>query len=484
MASVRQDIAKLGDIWNPTMEWYARAMGAMWVIPLQDRRGWRYLAAIHGTDLTATGWPSRGAILQGDALPAGDEAEQMWNQCEHGTWYFLPWHRGYVAAFEAIVAQKVKELGGPADWKLPYWNYLDMDNPAARRIPAAFSEPVLPDGSGNPLAQFARSATGMLTTLTTDGQDIDLKCMALEAFTANPGAAGFGGSPSGADGVGASGGAMESNPHNLIHVMAGGLGGFLSDPAYAALDPLFWVHHCNIDRLWSAWLARDGNTQENSAQWREGEAPRQFLMPQPDGTLQRFYPRETLPGERLDPKYDDLVAGTTDAPTGAIPAVVGGAVMGNAMPARLSDKPPAPAQLLGSNTQSLQVAANAAVSRIKLSGPAVPAGLAPKRYYAVFENVRGDAASSTLAVSVGLPGGSVQDALRADTAVLFGLAKASTSHGANGLNVSVEITDQVARLAIQHGAMPDELEVHVQQAGPLAMGTVTVGKTSIVSQDT
>jgi tyrosinase len=49
----------------------------------------------------------------------------MWNQCQHQGWYFVNWHRGYVFAFEAIIAKTIKDLGGPADWTLPYWNYLD-----------------------------------------------------------------------------------------------------------------------------------------------------------------------------------------------------------------------------------------------------------------------------------------------------------------------------------------------------------------------
>jgi tyrosinase len=49
----------------------------------------------------------------------------MWNQCQHQGWYFVNWHRGYVFAFEAIIAKTIKDLGGPAGWTLPYWNYLD-----------------------------------------------------------------------------------------------------------------------------------------------------------------------------------------------------------------------------------------------------------------------------------------------------------------------------------------------------------------------
>lgn len=30
------------------------------------------------------------------------------------------------------------------------------------------------------------------------------------------------------------------------------MGGFSTAP----LDPIFWLHHCNIDRLWEVWVQR------------------------------------------------------------------------------------------------------------------------------------------------------------------------------------------------------------------------------------
>jgi hypothetical protein len=30
------------------------------------------------------------------------------------------------------------------------------------------------------------------------------------------------------------------------------------DPNCAALDPIFWLHHANVDRLWNNWLALGG----------------------------------------------------------------------------------------------------------------------------------------------------------------------------------------------------------------------------------
>ena len=41
--------------------------------------------------------------------------------------------------------------------------------------------------------------------------------------------------------------------------MHGAVGGWMGRFNTAGLDPLFWLHHCNIDRLWSVWLAMDSN---------------------------------------------------------------------------------------------------------------------------------------------------------------------------------------------------------------------------------
>ncbi|KAF3932010.1 Tyrosinase [Dactylellina cionopaga] len=40
--------------------------------------------------------------------------------------------------------------------------------------------------------------------------------------------------------------------HNHIH---NAIKGFMTDPQSAAFDPLFWLHHCNVDRLIAIWQA-------------------------------------------------------------------------------------------------------------------------------------------------------------------------------------------------------------------------------------
>src|ERR1700676_2644330 len=153
MTTVRQDVATLGSGWNKTLLNYALAMQELDKLPISNRNSWKFLGAIHGFDREL--WISRGLLKPNDAVPQDLTNKTYGNQCQHGSWFFLSWHRGYLFAFEAIVAAKVKELTGD-DWALPYWNYLDSDNPNARRVPDAFLADTLPDGAPNPLKKYPR----------------------------------------------------------------------------------------------------------------------------------------------------------------------------------------------------------------------------------------------------------------------------------------------------------------------------------------
>ena len=105
---VRKNVWKLPD-WDPIIDWYARAIAEMQTRPLSDPTSWRYQAAIHdylrGSDPNAK---------PADKLPSASDQKTFWSQCQHGSWYFLPWHRMYLAYFEQVVAATVQHLGGPA----------------------------------------------------------------------------------------------------------------------------------------------------------------------------------------------------------------------------------------------------------------------------------------------------------------------------------------------------------------------------------
>ncbi|KAG8922347.1 hypothetical protein FRC00_007549, partial [Tulasnella sp. 408] len=41
--------------------------------------------------------------------------------------------------------------------------------------------------------------------------------------------------------------------HDSFHVGLGGPSGHMNQPAYAAFDPIFWLHHANVDRVLAMW---------------------------------------------------------------------------------------------------------------------------------------------------------------------------------------------------------------------------------------
>jgi tyrosinase len=60
-------------------------------------------------------------------------------------------------------------------------------------------------------------------------------------------------------------GDLEMQPHNVVH---SDLGGLMGDPNTAAQDPIFWLHHGNIDRLWNRWIQQGGGRADPSdAAW-------------------------------------------------------------------------------------------------------------------------------------------------------------------------------------------------------------------------
>src|SRR6266550_4423638 len=100
---IRKDVWKLTD---DTLVWYARAVATMQSRTITDPTSWRYQAAIH--DYVSGADPL--AVL-GETLPSKTDMDTFWAQCQHGSWYFLPWHRGYLFYFEQIVRGIIQQLG-------------------------------------------------------------------------------------------------------------------------------------------------------------------------------------------------------------------------------------------------------------------------------------------------------------------------------------------------------------------------------------
>jgi hypothetical protein len=251
---VRRDIWTMPTPWNDSMVWYARAVLQMQTRSASDPTSWSYQAAIHGTFV-------RPALT-------------FWNNCQHQSWHFFPWHRMYLYYFERIVSAAVVQVGGPPDWTLPYWNY-ERGFPS-NTLPAAFREPFLPDGPQNPLYLPTRRSDAIQSGFQlTNRQVSTTEAMATTVFAAVDNKTSFGGGPVAPAQFAGAIGVLERQPHNNVHNVVGGkplsqcTGPWMSVIKCAANDPIFWLHHANIDRLWDVWLARGGSrANPTESAWR------------------------------------------------------------------------------------------------------------------------------------------------------------------------------------------------------------------------
>ncbi|MEA2329043.1 MAG: hypothetical protein QOE68_4002 [Thermoanaerobaculia bacterium] len=188
---------------------YGNAINAMKLLLPTNPLSWSYQAAIHGV------------------LPFGPPP--AWNTCEHGSLEFLSWHRMYLYWFERIIRKK----SGDPNFALPFWNY---GSSSQRYLPPPFRTsgtglfvPNANRGSGwNAGTSFLQS-----TAVSTSG------CLPQVPF-------------------GSFSGNLESTPHAAVHNAFGSTGGWMGSIYTAAQDPIFYLHHCNIDRLWNVWLAQGG----------------------------------------------------------------------------------------------------------------------------------------------------------------------------------------------------------------------------------
>jgi tyrosinase len=243
---VRRNVANLLAN-DPIITFYDKAIGAMKAKKLADPLSWRYQGAMHDYPPPASDFP-----VTADNPEPSDKS--FWRQCQHNSWYFLPWHRMYIHHFEKIIMTHVAQLGGPSDWALPYWNY--SASAAAALLPAPFRD------TASNLYIPQRSANANAGTAFADSGDTDTtQCMGSTTFSAAAPSPSFGGPSTGFNHAGGTMGLLEATPHGSMHVA---VGAYMASFRTAALDPIFWLHHCNIDRLWEAWL-RLGN--KNPPEW-------------------------------------------------------------------------------------------------------------------------------------------------------------------------------------------------------------------------
>ncbi|WP_442869378.1 tyrosinase family protein [Bradyrhizobium sp. CCBAU 11430] len=75
---------------------------------------------------------------------------------------------------------------------------------------------------------------------------------------------------------------LELDPHGAVHDL---VGGDMGNIRASAKDPVFWVHHANIDRLWTVWTKMAGHTNPNDTRWKQ-KKPSRTIRPRHEADRQ------------------------------------------------------------------------------------------------------------------------------------------------------------------------------------------------------
>jgi len=224
---------------------YGQAIEIMRELPDYDQRSWKYWWYTHWVK----GYPAalwdlsekkKAEVIASLPPEYRADAEAIWNGCQahpynpsnpeqYQQWYFLPWHRLMLNQFEGVI----REVLHDEEFTLPYWNPI-TGNPEDLIVPAVFRVP----GSTlyNGTRWFWVNGGERIDTLYRDWINLD----ALnEKFYIDSPTGNLGFNPR-----------LDQNPHFFTHFA---LGGDMAEFSTVGGDPMFYLHHANIDRLWESW---------------------------------------------------------------------------------------------------------------------------------------------------------------------------------------------------------------------------------------
>jgi hypothetical protein len=202
------------------------------------------------------------------------------NSCTHANWWFFPWHRAYLYYFEQIL----RAVAGDPSLTLPYWDWSD---PETRAIPGPFWTRYL-------YRVYRGPGIGPTSQVPDEYVDPDAVIAPILNITDF---ATFGGAAATAPLQQAGAGWLEGSPHNTVHSWVGGAMGIV---AWSAQDPIFWLHHANIDRLWTVWDAQHPNSYPTDSTWLH--QPFRFVAV--NGQAVTITPSQVLTTTALNYRYD------------------------------------------------------------------------------------------------------------------------------------------------------------------------------------
>ena len=179
------------------------------------------------------------------SLPSdGGITAKIWGTCQHGNLQFLPWHRIYLKYYE----RTLRKFSGVSSFALPYWDYYGTLGPSN-----GIALPTMMRGtaSSNTLVDTFRTR-GLNNNSTSIDPSTGDASQAFDFNTFSPFS-----------------NVLEQQPHGVMHC---GTGTGCQAPdmgivPVAGLDPVFYMHHANIDRLWQCWMVRKANGATINLAW-------------------------------------------------------------------------------------------------------------------------------------------------------------------------------------------------------------------------
>ncbi|MGY1707504.1 tyrosinase family protein [Geodermatophilus sp. SYSU D00697] len=199
--------------------------------------------------------------------------DQLDRNSAHSGPVFLPWHRLMLTLFELQVQRLVDD-----DFGLPYWDWSapGEDETSALWTDAGIGGSGTPVDDGpfradvfrvrlesDPLAGLRQTDRGLRRAIQRNARVPDLpspdQVRSLlddeKAYDAEPW-------DSSAEGMRnrLEGWLPPLQMHNRVHVWIGGD----MERATSPNDPVFYLNHCNVDRIWESWQVRQGRVYEPS----------------------------------------------------------------------------------------------------------------------------------------------------------------------------------------------------------------------------
>jgi tyrosinase len=489
----------------PMLALYKRAIKEMKTRPVWDPTSWWFQAALHWTPVQNDAFgcyelacfnqlfqPPAGAgpdvlarIAASRRLVAGDVPidpsigigrDRIWVKCPHRTYDFLPWHRVYLFFFERIIENVVGEPFG-----LPYWNYLDT---RFRDFPPPFRPARESDGSDNPLFYPDRSplcrdpndasVPAAEKPLIRD-QDLNWPTAAEQRFLER------------GDVLGLDRGfsfQLESAPHDQVHgrigIVVGATPFGMATPALAARDPIFYLHHSNLDRLWEWWRTQPAGPEDPLRDPNYIWTQEPYLFATADIHKTGFTARESLGMVSRFYAYDTLdpVAAPPPGPV----AAVARAQAASAAPTRVGRSGPLTVAGAPASTQLAPTPqAPAASERRDAAAPAA------SRWFLRLASLDSPSGAGVFDIYLDPPGAASTEGAPAGSFSLFGTPEGALAphagHGATatGNEKVIEVTPRMRQL-IERGVNPAEVRITVVPNRSSGASTVRIGLMELFSR--